>query len=280
MVPAMKNEFHLCHPAPRGALVSCASCCGIYNYRGHDRRLVSDVLAMQTALLESWDGSDEDMERVQREAEVRRPEPRFSVIYNCPFAGFLDAGRTRVGCLLHPLVHGRDLREYCRYGHRTCGEARCTAYTYLSPAEAEAVAAAAPDWYLYGLAITDIDLVKDFFELCEMRLVAPVDAGRVAREPALARAFGDYLALKERWPFATDPGRYGKYFFVGRDYHIYMIDYRRLGASFPHHDGILISLGSVIETRAELEQAVAIIDKKVDAFVEAYASARPAARAG
>ncbi|HUT52267.1 MAG TPA: hypothetical protein VM658_02650 [bacterium] len=277
----MSHEFHICHPScDHGATLSCASCCGIYNYRGHDRRLVSDMLSMQTALMESWDGSDADMERVRAEAEARRPEPRFAVIYNCPFAGFLDAERSRVGCLLHPLVRGRDLREYCRYGHRTCGEARCTAYTYLTAAEAGAVAAAAPDWYLYGLCITDIDLVKDFFELCEMRLLGPVDPGRVTREPVLAAAFADYLALKENWPFATDPGRYGKYFFVGRDYHIYMIDYRKLGASFPHHDGILISLGSVIETRAELEGAVGIVDEKVDAFMEAYADAKSMARAG
>jgi hypothetical protein len=225
---------------------------------------------MQTALLASWDGSDADMERVREEVEANRPPPRFSVIYNCPFSGFLDEQRSRVGCLLHPLHTGRDLREYCRYGRRTCGEARCTAYTYLTEAEAKAVAAAAPDWYIYGLCITDIDLIKDFFELCEMKLAAPVDPGRVSREPALAAAFGDYLSLKERWPFATDPGRYGKYFFVGRDYHIYMIDYRKFGASYPHHDGILISLASVIETREELEEAVGIIERKVDRFMEIY----------
>lgn len=273
MDPEMEGEFYLCHPERGdGTCLSCASCCGIYNYRGHGRELVTEVLANQTSLFRSWDGTDPDIERICSEAERMRPPVRFEVIYNCPFAGFLDDQQSRVGCLLHPLHLGRDLRDYCRYGHRTCGEARCSAYTYLSQEEARAVMAAATDWYLYGLCITDIDLVKDFFELCEMSLCAPVDAGRAAAEPELARLFGDYLSLKENWPFARDPGRFGKYYFVGRDYHIYMIDYQKLGMSALRHNGILLSLGSVLESREDLAEAVAIIDRKVEAFVERYLS--------
>ena len=268
------DEFFLCQPEPRcGSVPSCGNCCGIYNYMGHSRELVTDVLSRQTELMAGWDGTDADIERIRAEAERVRPPMRFSVLYNCPFSGFLDAGRTRVGCLLHPLnpgTRGRDLRDFCRYGHEICGEARCTAYTYLSEAEAAAVMAAAGDWYLYGLALTDIDLVKDFFELCEFRLFGPVDPGRVVTDPALRQAFRDYLKLKESWPFARDPNRYGKYFFIGREYHQYAIDYRRLGVVRPVHDLILCALGSVIETTAELTQAVRLIDDRLDAFVAAY----------
>jgi len=268
----MEEDFYLCQPQETitGATPSCASCCGIYNYHGHSRSLVTDVLTYQTELWDGWDGADEDAERISKAADARRPRVRFEVIYNCPFAGFLDRERRRVGCLLHPGRLGQDLREFCRYGHRTCGEARCTAYTYLSPEEGRAVMATAADWYLYGLCITDVDLVKDFFELCEMRLYHGVDPARVAADPELARAFGDYLSLKESWPWAMDPGRFGKYYFVGRDYHIYSIDYPRLGVSCPHHNGILLSLGSVIETKVELVRALEIIDEKVEKFVKLY----------
>lgn len=267
----MDHDFYLCQPGPLlNSLPSCASCCGIYNYQGHDRELVSRTLELQTELMKSWDGTDEDIERIRFQAERSRPAVRFEVIYNCPFAGFLDDARTLVGCLLHPLFLGRDLREFCRYGRRTCGEARCSAYTYLNPGEARAVMAAAGDWYLYGLCITDIDLVKDFFELCEGRLYRPVSPERVAQEPALARAFGRYLALKEDWPFATDPGRFGKYFFEGKNYHIYLIDYARLGISAPAYNGILLSLGSVFERAEELTAALSMIDEKVESFVELY----------
>lgn len=231
--------------------------------------MVTEILDMQTRLMESWDGSAPDVERIRDQAEKNRPPKRFEVIYNCPFTGFLDRERTRAGCLFHPGT-GDDLRDYCQYGHRTCSEARCTAYTYLDPNEARAVMEAGLDWYCYGLCITDIDLVKDFFELAEMKLVRPVDPGRVAREPNLAKAFGDYLGLKEDWPFARDPGRFGKYYFVGKNYHIYMIDYRAMGVPRPFHDGILSSLASVIETGDELQKAVEIIDGKVDAFVRQY----------
>lgn len=268
----MSEEFYLCQPPElMGSVPSCASCCGVYNYTGHDRGMITGLLALQTRLMEGFDGTEAEAERIAREVEAARPTVRFDVIYNCPYVGFLDKNQTRIGCLLHPLRLGRDLREFCRYGHRTCAEARCTAYTYLSDAEAQAVMAAAGDWYLYGLCITDLDLVKDFFELCEMKLYRPVDPGRVARSAPLADRFHDYLALKENWPWAADPGRFGKYYFVGRDYHVYLINYPKLGLAFPHHDGILQALGSVIETPAELLAAVKIIDDKVEAFLEAYA---------
>ncbi len=128
-----------------------------------------EVLSMQTELLSEWDGTDRDMERIQLEIETNRPPQRFGVIYNCPFSGFINAERTRVGCLLHPRLHGEDMREYCRYGKRTCGEAKCQAYTYLNEGEARAIMASAPDWYIYGLDISDNDLVRDFFELAEMK---------------------------------------------------------------------------------------------------------------
>jgi len=268
----MEDEFYMCQPPPTAmSLPSCASCCGIYNYRGHNREMVTGTLAMQTELMESWDGTDDDIERVGKEVEARRPPVRFEVIYNCPFAGFLDGEQSRVGCLLHPLHLGEDLRRYCRYGRRTCGEAKCTSYTYFRRNEARAVMAAAGDWYLYGLCINDIDLVKGFFELCASRLHAPVMLDRVSVEPALARAFSGFLALKEDWPFARDPGRYGKYYFVERNYNIYRIDYRGFGASRPVHDGVLLSLGSVIESRDEVFAAIEIIDDKVDAFLGEYA---------
>jgi hypothetical protein len=257
------------------SIPACASCCGIYNYYGHHRELITGVLSTQTKLMRSWDGSEKDIERIREEVEGNRPEPRFEVIYNCPFAGFLDPEQKRVGCLLHPGYIGEDLREFCRYGHRTCNQARCTAYTYLDRGEAEAVMAAAGDWYVYGLCITDIDLIKDFFELCEIKLYGPVDPGRAAKDPELAAAFGRYLALKERWPFETDPGRFGKYYFVGRDYHVYNIDYPGLGISRPYHNDILLSLGSVIETREELDEAIGIIDRMVDEFVRIYSERIP-----
>ncbi|MBU1208698.1 MAG: hypothetical protein KKH04_17535 [Proteobacteria bacterium] len=38
----------------------------------------------------------------------------------------------------------------------------CLSYTHLTKVEQSAVFMALDDWYLYGLVITDIDLVKGF----------------------------------------------------------------------------------------------------------------------
>ncbi|MFO8058980.1 MAG: hypothetical protein R6V10_16970 [bacterium] len=271
MMVMIEEDFYLCQPAPVcGKVPSCASCCGIYNYTGHNRQMVSDVLSMQTELVEGWDGTDHDMERIREEAESKRPPQRFEVIYNCPFAGFLNPERTRVGCLLHPLYRGHDLREYCRYGRKTCNEAKCQAYTYLNEGEARAVMASAADWYIYGLSITDIDLVRDFFELSERKTCKPVAPANVEKSPELCRIFGEYLSWKEDWHLARDPGRFGKYYFQGRDYMVYTIDYHGLGFSDRSWNGILLSLGSVVETRQELEEAIEIIDNKVEEFVRVY----------
>ncbi len=267
----IEENFYLCQPEPVcGKVPSCASCCGIYNYRGHKRELVTNVLSQQTELLKGWDGTDGDMDRIREEAESKRPPQRFEVIYNCPFAGFLDPERTRVGCLLHPLLRGEDLREYCRYGRKTCGEAKCQAYTYLSEGEARAVMASAADWYIYGLSITDIDLIRDFFEIAEMKTYKPLSPDRVEKSAELCRIFGEYLSWKETWHLARDPGRFGKYYFRERDYMVYSIDYRSLGWSDRTYNGILLSLGSVIESRPELEQALRLIDGKIEEFVEVY----------
>jgi len=272
----MGDEFHLCQPEKLLAGVpSCASCCGIYNFHGHDREMITRNLEMQTDMMSKWDGTDNGIEAIRAKVEADRPPPRFSVIYNCPFAGFLDNEHTRVGCLLHPLLLGEDKRDHCRYGHRTCGEAKCTSYTYLDDGEGRAVMAAAPDWYIYGLSITDIDLVKDFFDLCEFALYGPVDASRVAKEPELARIFGEYLSFKENWPFATDPGRFGKYYFVEKNYYLYSINYREIGLGAPRHNGIMLSLASVIESKEDLEAALKIVNDKVEEFLEVYNRCSP-----
>ncbi len=232
--------------------------------------MITNILEMQTAKMDNWDGTDKDIERIRDEVEKIRPQNRFSVIYNCPFSGFINKNYTMVGCLLHPLKLGKDLRDYCQYGHKTCGEAKCTAYTYLSDDEAHAVMASCKDWYLYTMTITDTDFIKDFFKLCEQKILAPLKTDRIAKEIKLARAFGNYLSLKENWPYATDPERYGKYYFTENQYHIYKIDYQKLGAKKPDCHKIILALGSVIESKNDLEKAVEIIDEKVDGFLGVY----------
>ncbi len=267
------NGFPLCRmETGRGGIASCAACCGMYNWRGFNRDMVKGILSRQTELFENRDGTEGNILEIKNELSGSRPAPLFPVIHNCEFLGFMDAGRKRVGCLLHPSRHkGENLRALSKHGRETCDEARCTAYHYLSHDLARCVAAAAGDWYLYGLCLTDIDLTRSFFDAASEKLNEAVPIPRLISSPALLELFSDYLCLKERWPFARDPGRFGKYCFPDGTYRIARIDYQGLGMKPSRHDRILLSLGSVFHEKDELMDAEEIIEEKISRFAEACA---------
>jgi hypothetical protein len=101
---------------------------------------------------------------------------RYEVIYCCEYLGFLDGERKKVGCLLHPLQNrGIDLRDVSFYGKDLCHGHFCPGYHYISREEKQSLIAIIDDWYLYGLCVTDVDLIKEYF--C-------VIANRIAETPA------------------------------------------------------------------------------------------------
>jgi hypothetical protein len=268
----MDDEGLWCQPED-GSGASCARCCGIYNYRGHDRELVTRVLTRQTELLSGWDGSARELARIGAAARAQQPPARFAVIANCPFAGFLGPERTRVGCLIHPRRLGAERRDASPYGAATCGSARCSAHDRLRRAEAEALAAAAGgDWYRYGLALNDLDVIEDFLALAARLLGEPVTLAGVAVRPRALAALGNFLRLGEDWPLARDPERLGKVYAVDARFYewTYAIDYERLGVARPFAHRMIVGLGSVIETRSELEGAVELIEERVEELARGW----------
>ena len=70
----------------------------------------------------------------------------------------------RVGCLLHPAQNGgNDMRDVSFYGRELCDGHFCPSYHFLSRTEQRILLDLLDDWYLYGLCLTDIDLVKGYF---------------------------------------------------------------------------------------------------------------------
>ncbi len=244
----------------------------MFNWIGCDRKMVGEILERQTDLKLAWDGTDAGIDKIKGILADVRPRKKFEMIYNCEFLGFIDDARTRVGCLMHPLLnHGRNLRGYCKYGEEVCGQARCTAYTYFDHDESQAVARAAPDWYLYGLVLGDIDLIKEFFDLADFALYREIPRSCVSHHPQLLQIFSEYLALKETWPYAKDPTRFGKYYFPGpKEYCIAEIDYASLGASKSKYDKVLLSLASVFNNADELTRAEECIRGIIERFADAY----------
>ena len=263
--------FHpvdLCQP---DMLKSCAACCGLYNWQDHSRAGLTDIVSMQTDLFLELDSYDDlDLYRNLRNERINNTK-LFETIYNCEFIGFIDQERLRVGCLLHPSVSGNhELRNHCFYGAKICREHFCPGYGCLTTTEQLAVVAAVGDWYLYGLVVTDIDLVKEFFKHVENALGESIKPALLSHAVLRDMLF-DFFSLKEHWPFKASENRLGKYYFSESEYAIARIEYRkRWGIPDSMWDKIMVSLESEFSSLNEMRIAEQILQEKVKNFIRAY----------
>jgi hypothetical protein len=260
----------LCQPDPSK---SCGACCGLYNWEDHARGTLIPLLERRTALFFSCGRDPEGFQRAHARETIPSSPKHLETIYNCEFLGFLDEEQKRVGCLLHPSVNqGRDLRDHCFYGMEICSGHLCPSHSHLTRAEQESVLAALEDWYLYGLVITDIDLVKEFFHHVQTRLGDSVREERL-EERKIREALRDFFALKESWKFASSKNRLGKYYFSHSEYQVARIEYEKNWSLKPSRfDKILVSLSSDFRTPEEVFEAESIVEGKIDGFVRAYES--------
>lgn len=198
-------------------------------------------------------------------------EKIYDVIYCCEFLGFLNGEEKRVGCLLHPRQNsGTDLREASFYGRELCDGHFCPSYHYLSREEKLTLITVIDDWYLYGLCITDIDLVKEYFRFLCDAIGDSMDSERFC-SGTLKETIHRFFSLKISWPFRS-PGtnRFGKYWFDGSHYMIDHIDYEGLGCEKSRFDRIFLSLTSHFDSGDQVARGEEIIQKNIDDFVSHY----------
>jgi len=267
---AMPNEpcINLCQP---DSGKSCGACCGIYNYVDSSPEALGDRLRRRTERFRSEVRGAEDLAAFSRTIRAAEDQARrFDVIYCCEFAGFLDHGERRVGCLLHPAQNGGvDMRGVSFYGRELCDGHLCPSYHFLSRAEQATLVEILDDWYLYGLCITDIDLVKDYFRHIGDRLGETPASAMFQRGPALAIA-RSFFAFKVDWPFRSpEINRFGRFYFDGSQHMIRPIDYAALGCERSRYDGIFLSLSSLFRNRRELQRAEEMIRENVEAVAAA-----------
>jgi len=259
------HPVHLCQP---DSSKSCGACCGLYNWKDHSRQALQAILELQTGLLPRFLEKEQfDEYRRIRHDKIKNSK-LFETIYNCEFLGFLDPARTRVGCMLHPATTGgRDLRVHCFYGAAICSGHFCPGYSCLTTAEQLAVVHALDDWYLYGLVITDIDLVKEFFRHVENTMGDSIREKSLSR-PDVIKLLSSFFSLKEHWKFKAGGNRLGKYYFSLAEYNIARIDYeQRWGAPPSRFDKILVSLESDFQTKEDVQEAESIIQGFIDNFI-------------
>lgn len=263
------DDIHLCQPGPEK---SCGACCGLYNYRNSTRESLAARLEARRVLFSDTVRSRDDLETFSRLITSQESmEKRYEVIHCCEYLGFLDEHRQRVGCLLHPFQNrGEDLRDISFYGRELCDGHFCPSYHHLARWEQKAVVNAIDDWYLYGLAITDIDLVKEYFRPIAEALGETPDPERMKSGP-LKDQVQQFFSFKLTWPFRSpDTNRLGKYYFDGSQYMISHIDYDVLGCERSRFDKIFLSLTSQFTSFRELRKAEALIDQALQAFISLY----------
>jgi hypothetical protein len=268
MEEVKKYPIHLCQPDNSK---SCGACCGLYNWEDYSRKTLTALLETNTRLFFSF-GEKPDIYSYQRlQSETVAQQKLCETIYNCEFLGFINKEQTRIGCLLHPcLHHGDDLRDCSFYGAEMCAGHFCPSYSYLTGSEQAAAATVLDDWYLYGLIVTDIDFVKEFFTVVQNRLGDCLNPERFA-EPAVKNALHNYFQLKERWKFAAAKNRLGKYYFSRAEYHLARIDYEKEWKIKPSRfNKFFLSLASEFSTEAEVAEAERIVEEKINALVTAY----------
>ena len=265
----MDDFIHLCQPDTRK---SCGACCGIYNYKANDREALIKRLRRRTALFRQTVKAPEDLRELSRQLAATEDQSRiYEVIYCCEYLGFLDESEQKIGCLLHPCQNqGDDLRAISFYGKELCDGHFCPSYHYISRDEKLAMIKIIDDWYLFGLCITDIDLVKEYFRLVSEGVYEMPNPDCFSEEPFKTIAL-NFFRLKIQWPFRSpDDNRFGKYAFDGREYMIPYIDYAAIGCEKSRFDKIFLSLSSEFKDAAALEQAEKLIQTHIDTFITAY----------
>lgn len=260
------TSVHLCQP---DAGKSCGACCGLYNYADSSRAsLVARLRARTARFHASVRGIDDLPAFSDQTRQAEDQTKRYEVIYCCEYIGFLDPEEKRVGCLLHPSVHGgADLRDVSFYGRKLCEGHFCPSYHYISREEKLSLLYILDDWYLYGLCVTDIDLVKEYFRLISDG-VCETPAPERFKSGLLRKAARRFFDFKLDWPFRSPAvNRLGKYYFDGSQYMINPIDYQKLGCERSRFDRIFLSLSSEFTSCRDVAAAERLIQDGIDEFI-------------
>ena len=264
------NIFVLCQP-DKGK--SCGACCGLYNYVDSSRSSLEHRLRERTERFHKIVKSPVDVELYAKETLAAEDfRKRYEVIHCCEYLGFLDKDKKKVGCMLHPEQNsGVDLRDCSFYGQELCAGHLCPSHYFIPQSLSQILIKIIDDWYLYGLVLTDIDLVVQYFRLIADRIGAELKP-EVFDNENLKNIALEYFGWKLDWPFRSlETNRLGKYYFDGSQYMISHIDYEKFGRNISPLNSILLSLCSSFENTTELEAAEGMIWANIEKFIVRFA---------
>jgi hypothetical protein len=264
-----ENLITLCQP---DAEKSCGACCGLYNYADSSRESLVLRMRARTKRFRETVKNPGDVEYYAEETfSLEDFTKRYEVIYCCEYLGFLDNMERKVGCLLHPAQNcGLDLRTCSFYGQEICAGHICPSHNFIMPSRLQSLLKIIDDWYLYGLCLTDIELVTTYFRLLADRIGAELRPEVFAIED-LKNVAREFFNWKNNWPFRSEEvNRLGRYYFDGSQYMISYIDYANFSRQISPLDSIFLSLSSSFNEASEIDQAENMIWSNMEKFVAAY----------
>jgi hypothetical protein len=185
--------------------VSCGACCGLYNVADASRPALEAMLARRTARFSRLPRRMDAILCFGEQTAAVEGQPRpYPDFHHCPYLGLIGGGRTRVGCLLHPLADGNqgvDFRGLSEYGGMACRIYFCPATHRLSERYKAILRGIFDNWYDFGLIVTERHLVAALLSEVERCLGRPLDPAALVRRPSHAKALVALLAIKQDWPF-------------------------------------------------------------------------------
>lgn len=263
------NSPTLCQP-DEGK--SCGACCGLYNYVNSARPALARRLRARTKRFRSLIKAPGDIEYYSRETfSAEEFIPRYEVIYCCEYLGFLDDAEKKVGCLLHPAQNsGIDFRTCSFYGQEICAGHICPSHHFIPSHQAQILIKIIDDWYLYGLCLTDIDLVTVYFRLLADRIGQELKPDAFDNLMLKDIAY-EFFSWKISWPYRSEEtNRLGKYYFDGSQFMISYIDYSKFSREISSLDKIFMSFTSTFKSSDEIQKAEDLIWANVNKFVSTY----------
>lgn len=262
--------FHLCQP---GGGASCGACCGLYNFRQHGRDAVRATLDRHTEVLRTTERTPQAFRAAAQRLKTLLPDAAFADVRVCPLLGFVDEATRTVGCLGHPgVTGGPDLRDCGVYDARTCQSFECPSFIWLTPSQARLIRAACPDWYLYGLVVTDVEFVRGCLRLLTDAAGRTIDAAEILDHPAALSAMAALFALKATSTgeggifgrFAPDP--------AGGEPSLRTIDYDLLGTRACAEDDVVLCLGEPAKSLASLTHSREQVRRLISLVVQALSA--------
>jgi hypothetical protein len=209
--------------------------------------------------------------RIAAEESDPHPLPKF---HHCSFLGLVGHGRSRVGCLLHPMGDGNegiDFRGLSEYGGWACRSYFCPTHRRVRATHLEMVRNVLSHWYEYGLVVTEWKMLGHLFAELETWCETPLRWSDISENAACREILVELLTLKLSWPFRADADQPPvHYFFNDRLYSKPKTGGSAIGNDRSPLYALFYELHSVFVSRRQLHEAEAIVHRLLSRFRRHY----------